>query len=56
VEEVFDVQPNAIARSGVSEFGEIFEGYRAEFPEFHHRCDFRVPQAVGSPAKFIDAA
>jgi hypothetical protein len=54
--EIFHVGSHAIIVAAIDKFREILSGHSAEFPELHHRCDFRVPEAIGSAAKFMDGA
>ena len=54
--EIFHVGSHAIVVPAIDKFREILPGHSAEFPEFHHRYDFRVPEAIGSAAKFMDGA
>ena len=52
--EIFHVGSHAIVVTAIGKFREILLGHSAEFPELHHRCDFGVPEAIGSAAKFVD--
>ena len=54
--EIFHVGSHAIVITAIGKFREILPGHSAEFPEFDHRCDFGVPEAIGSAAKFVDGA
>ena len=54
--KIFYVGSHAIVVPAIDKLREIVPGDSAEFPEFHHRYDFRVPEAIGSAAKFMDGA
>src|ERR1700722_6089311 len=54
--EVLQIGSHAIVIPAIGKFREILPGDSAEFPKLHHRCDFGVPQAIGSPAQFVDGA
>jgi hypothetical protein len=55
-QQVFDVRPHARLVAGVGELREILLGNGAEFAEFHHACDFGVPQTIAVASQFVDAA
>src|ERR1700739_3757485 len=54
--EVFHVGSHAIVAASIDKLLEILLRQSAKFSEFHHRCNFGVPQAVGSAAKFVNGA